>query len=61
MVHAGDIVTVDVDAQTLNLEVEQGELDKRRAQWVPPAPAKGGLLAKYQKLVSSAHYGAVTR
>ena len=43
-------------------EVTEEELRQRREVWEVPAKRQkvGGLLAKYRKLVSSAHTGAIT-
>ncbi|MDR3525215.1 MAG: L-arabinonate dehydratase [Acetobacteraceae bacterium] len=34
----GDIITLDVEARTIRMEVSDAELAARRAAWVPPAP-----------------------
>ncbi len=61
LVHEGDKVTIDAPARTLQLEVDEEELRRRRAAWKPPAPRYSrGVLAKYARLVSSADRGAVT-
>ena len=61
LIEEGDIVTVDVDAKELNLEVDEATLAERRARWTPPAPHyTTGVLAKYAALVSSASEGAMT-
>jgi dihydroxy-acid dehydratase len=58
----GDIVTIDVESRTVNVELEDGELDRRLLEWRAPAPRHTkGALAKYAALVSSASEGAVTR
>jgi len=36
LVRTGDIISVDVLAGTLDLEVDEAELHRRRAQWQPP-------------------------
>jgi dihydroxy-acid dehydratase len=41
LVRTGDVITLDVPARRLTLEVDDEELDKRRAAWRPP-PAKFG-------------------
>ncbi len=57
----GDIVTIDVAARRLDVDVTEGELAARRAAWSPPPPReRTGVLAKYARLVSSASRGAVT-
>lgn len=39
LVRDGDIVALDVEARTLQLEVDESELDRRRSQWTPPEGA----------------------
>jgi dihydroxy-acid dehydratase len=38
LVKTGDLITVDVPARRIHLEVSDAELAQRRAQWVPPPP-----------------------
>ena len=61
-VHDGDRVEIDLVAGTLRVaELEDdGELERRMADWQPPPPPKRGVLAKYARNVRSAHYGATT-
>ena len=55
----GDVITIDIDAGTLTLEVDEDELALRRAAWQPPAPKyTTGVLSRYAKLVTSADKGA---
>ena len=55
-----DIIAADLDARTLDLQVDEAELAKRRASWVAPEPRiKTGWLARYAKNVTSAARGAV--
>ena len=61
LVKEGDMITIDVDARELNLEVDEPVLAERRARWTPPAPRyTTGAMAKYAALVSSASEGAIT-
>jgi dihydroxy-acid dehydratase len=61
LVHEGDIITLDVDARSLRVEVDDDELAERRKSWTPPPPRyTTGALAKYARLVGSASKGAVT-
>jgi dihydroxy-acid dehydratase len=61
-VRDGDMISFDVDARTLTLEVDEAEIERRMASWTPPPPRYDvGVFAKYAKLVSSASEGAVTR
>ena len=58
-VRDGDLIIIDVDARELRLEVPQHELQRRRDEWVRPAPRyTRGVLARYAALVSSASDGA---
>ncbi|ATJ81596.1 dihydroxy-acid dehydratase [Halomonas beimenensis] len=57
----GDLITIDAEADTLEVALEAAELDRRRAAWQRPAPRyTRGVLAKYARTVSSASTGAVT-
>ncbi|MGE9911800.1 dihydroxy-acid dehydratase [Atopobiaceae bacterium SGI.236] len=59
LVREGDIISIDIDAGTLELEVPDAELAERRAAWEPPAPKyASGVLSRYAKLVTSADKGA---
>jgi dihydroxy-acid dehydratase len=61
LVNEGDSITIDAHGRLLQLNISEEELAQRRAQWQPPAPRyTRGVLAKYAKLVSSSHLGAVT-
>ncbi|WP_026079570.1 dihydroxy-acid dehydratase [Spirulina subsalsa] len=61
LVQEGDTITIDAHARSLHLHVSEEELAQRRAAWTPPAPRyTRGALAKYAKVVSSSHFGAVT-
>ncbi len=59
LIREGDGITVDIDGGALTLHVDEEELERRRREFVPPAPKHDhGVLAKYAKLVSSADKGA---
>ena len=58
----GDLVTIDVDAKELHVELSDDEIEARLHDWVaPPARHTRGVFAKYAAMVSSASEGAVTR
>ena len=60
LVHEGDIISIDIDAGKLELEVSDAELARRRAAWKAPAPKeRSGWLARYAALVTSAASGAI--
>ncbi|MGM0517858.1 MAG: dihydroxy-acid dehydratase, partial [Pseudomonadota bacterium] len=61
LVEDGDTITIDAVADTIEVHVDNDELERRRANWQRPAPRyPRGVLAKYAKTVSSASTGAVT-
>ena len=61
LVEDGDPIRIDIPARRVDLGVDAGTLEARRASWVPPAPRyTTGALAKYARLVGSAGHGAVT-
>ena len=58
-VHEGDSITVDIKGGIISLNIPDEELEQRKANWVAPALKHNhGVLAKYEKLVSSADEGA---
>jgi len=60
-VRDGDRIRVDIAARSLDLLVDDAELEARRAGWAPLPPRyTRGVLAKFAKLVQSAAKGAVT-
>ncbi|MCE8053372.1 dihydroxy-acid dehydratase [Halomonas daqingensis] len=61
LVEDGDTITIDAEADTIELHVDAVELERRRAAWRQPAPRyTRGVLAKYARTVSSASSGALT-
>jgi dihydroxy-acid dehydratase len=57
----GDRIVIDVENRAIELDVDAGELARRRAAWkLPEARYTTGVLAKYAKLVTGAERGAVT-
>lgn len=61
LVADGDRIEIDLDARTIRLDVDDEELERRRAAWVAPQPKdSGGVFAKYAATVGSASRGAVT-
>jgi dihydroxy-acid dehydratase len=60
LVRDGDPVRIDIGARTLDLLVDEDELQRRRGQWEPlPQRYTRGVLSKYARLVGSASRGAV--
>ena len=57
----GDIITLDIENRSLNLEIEKNEFDDRLSKLkLPPPRYNSGVLYKYSKLVSGSDTGAVT-
>ncbi len=57
----GDIVSIDAEKGTIDLEVDEAELEKRRAAWQPREHQyNSGVLWKYAQEVGSARDGAIT-
>ena len=58
----GDEIEIDVQARELRVKISDEEIEKRLADWQPPAPRyTSGVFAKYAASVSSASEGAITR
>lgn len=61
LVREGDEITIDAHRQLIQLNVDDAELEARRAAWTPPAPRyTRGVLSKFAKLARPASEGAVT-
>lgn len=62
LVEEGDIISIDINANTINMKVSDEELVRRKAAWTPREPkVKKGYLVRYAALVTSANTGAVLK
>jgi len=60
VVEEGDIISIDIPAGKLDVELSDGEIDARLEKLKMPEPKiKSGYLARYASLVTSASTGAV--
>lgn len=60
-VHEGDTITIDAINHTIDFDVDEAEMEKRKANWKIPEPRyTSGFLAKYAKLAQGAETGAIT-
>ena len=59
LIEEGDIIDIDINANTINTRVSEEEFAKRRENWKPRLNEVTGYLARYRKLVSGAPRGAV--
>ena len=61
LVENGDYISIDAEKNTIELEVNKEELEKRKSNWIQPdLKIKKGSLYKYAKCVSSASEGCIT-
>ncbi|MDD6328037.1 MAG: dihydroxy-acid dehydratase [Eubacteriales bacterium] len=60
LIEEGDIISIDIDACTINVKVSEEELAARKAKWTPREPkVTTGYLARYAKMVTSGNRGAI--
>ena len=59
VVRDGDEIEIDVKERRVSLLLSDEEIAVRMEQWTPPAMAKKGFMAIYQRLVQQANKGAV--
>lgn len=59
LIEEGDIIDIDINANTINARVSQEEFAKRKENWKPRLNPVSGYLARYRKLVTGAPQGAV--
>ena len=61
LIQNGDIIHIDTDAGTLDVDISLDELKKRRAEYqAPEANITSGAIWRFAQTVGSARYGAVT-
>ena len=59
-VKEGDIIKIDIDNHSLELDISEEEMAKRKEEWMPREPkVTTGYLARYAKMVTSGNRGAV--
>ena len=60
LVEEGDIIAIDIPANTINVKVSDEVLAERRAKWQPREPkVTTGYLARYASMVTSGNRGAI--
>lgn len=60
LIEEGDIISIDIPNNSLNVKVSDEELAKRRAKWQPREPkVTTGYLSRYREMVTSGNRGAV--
>ena len=62
IVEDGDIISIDIPDGRLNIELNDEAIKRRLAKWKMPEPkVKGGYLARYASMVTSAGAGAILK
>jgi dihydroxy-acid dehydratase len=60
LVEEGDIIQIDIEANSLNFVISEEELEARRAKWQPRQPKiTSGYLSRYVSMVTSGNRGAI--
>jgi len=60
LIEEGDIISIDINANSINFNVSDEEIKTRKANWKPRQPKiTTGYLARYAALVSSGNRGAI--
>ena len=60
LIEEGDIISIDINANKLNVKVSDEELARRKAAWKPRQPkVTDGYLKRYAALVTSGNRGAI--
>ncbi len=62
LVKDGDEISINIEENSINLNVSEDEMKQRRNEWKQPKPNyTSGALAKYASLVGSAQQGAIKK
>ncbi|HJB04872.1 MAG TPA: dihydroxy-acid dehydratase [Candidatus Merdibacter merdigallinarum] len=62
VIREGELIDIDINAGTIDLRIDEEEMQRRLDVWQPPQPkVSEGWLARYARLVSSADEGAVLK
>jgi len=60
LIEEGDMIKIDIPANTINVDVSDEVLAERKKNWVPREPKiNSGYLARYRQLVTSGNRGAI--
>jgi len=60
LVKNGDIIQIDINANTISIKISEIELKKRKEMWKPRKPnITSGCLARYAEMVTSGNRGAI--
>ncbi len=57
----GDIINIDIEKRSINVELSPEEFEQRKRDWLPPKPHyTRGVMAKYARIAQQADDGAIT-
>lgn len=60
LIKEGDTIQIDIDKNSLNVDISEEEMAKRKAEWKPRTPEiTEGYVARYASMVTSGNRGAV--
>lgn len=59
MIKDGDIISIDIPGNTIELKLSEAELKERMARFVPKTKELSGYLKRYAALVSGGASGAI--
>ena len=60
LIEEGDVIKIDIPANTINVDVSDEVLAERKKNWIPREPKiNSGYLARYRQLVTSGNRGAI--
>ncbi len=60
LIEEGDMISIDIPNNSLNVKISDEELAKRKEKWQPREPkVNTGYLARYRELVTSGNRGAI--
>jgi len=57
-VRDGDIITLDVSARTISVDISDEELNKRKLNWIPPLPPQSGYARMFHDHIEGPELGA---
>ncbi len=62
LIEEGDIIKINIPANTLDVDISEEEMAARKAKWQPREPkVTTGYLKRYQAMVTSANTGAILK
>mmetsp|Transcript_35251 Transcript_35251/g.74373 ORF Transcript_35251/g.74373 Transcript_35251/m.74373 type:complete len:360 (+) Transcript_35251:33-1112(+) len=57
-VRDGDVITLDVNARTISMDISEEELEQRKLNWTPPPPPQSGYARLFHNRIEGPELGA---